>query len=179
MAISEAIQAISTEDPASLGTAEPNMHDPPSFAEIAQGRGNRRDFKYLDALSADGPDTPSKMCEVGVHLASNELPPCARKIVFKEENLRGAAGNFLCNGNVRTPSRHDLMVCVQVLHVLALDDHTILGSQSRSEGRRGGGTCWGRGTPGASKGGAGRAGTEQGGVQHVSFCAPNIETAIG
>ena len=48
VAISEAIQAISTEDPACLGTAKPNMHDPPSFAEIAKSRGSWRGFKYLD-----------------------------------------------------------------------------------------------------------------------------------
>ena len=179
MAISEAIHAISTEDPASLGTAEPNMHDPPSLAKVAKSRGDRRNFKYLDALSADGSDTTSQRREVRVDLASNEVSPCAREVVFKKGNLSGAAGNLLRKGNVRTPSCHDLTVCVQVLHVLALDDHTIIGipvKVGRKQVRR---NMVDMGLMGGRKGRCRQNRGCAGVVQHVALRAPNIKTVIG
>ena len=91
VAVSKAIQAICTEDFASLGAAESNMHDPPSFAKVAKGMGDGWNFKNLNVFCADGADPPSKVREIGVHLASNKLPPCARKIVFQKSNLGRAA----------------------------------------------------------------------------------------
>ena len=72
------------------------MYNPPSLAEVAKSMVNRRDFENLDALSADGSDPPSKMGEIGIHLACNELSPRTRIVFFKKGDLRGAARNFLC-----------------------------------------------------------------------------------
>ena len=71
MAIGEAVNAVGAEDPTCFRAAEPNMNDPPPFAEVSKRRGNRWDFKDLYALSANGTYSPSKMGEVGIHLACN------------------------------------------------------------------------------------------------------------
>ena len=65
MAIGEAIHAVGTEDPTCFRTAEPDVYNPPSLAEIAKGRGDRQDFENLDALSADGSDPPVRWVKLG------------------------------------------------------------------------------------------------------------------
>ena len=67
------------------------MHDPPSFAEVAKGLRYGWYFKNLDVFSADGTDPPSKVSEIGVHLASNKLAACARIVTFKKRDLVRAA----------------------------------------------------------------------------------------
>ncbi len=67
------------------------MYNPPSLAEVAKSMRNRRDFENLDVLSADGSDPPSKMGEIGIHLACNQLAPRISEVPLKKGNLRGAA----------------------------------------------------------------------------------------
>ena len=64
---------------------------PPSVAEISKGRGNWWDFKNLDALSANGAYSPSKMGEIRVNLARDQLAPRIGKMPFEKRNLGGAA----------------------------------------------------------------------------------------
>ena len=111
------------------------------------------------------------MGEIGVYLASDELTPCTRIDIFKEDNLRGAARNFLRESDVCTPACHDLMVRVQILHVFALNDQAIVRIPVKLGRKQARGVSVNLGHKGGAEGGAEGTGSAQGWCI-VPLCVP-------
>ena len=133
------------------------------------------DLENLDALSADGSDPASKMGESGVYLASDELTPCTRIEIFKEGNLRGAARIFLRESDVCTPACHNLMVCVQVLHVFTFNDQAIVRIPVKLGRKQARWVGVNLGHRGGSRGNCRRHRVCAGMVHHASLRAPSIK----
>ena len=118
------------------------------------------------------------MSEIGVYLACNKLPPRTRIEIFKECNLSGAARNFLRESDVCTPACHDLMVCVQILHVFALNDQAIVRIPVKLGRKQARGVSVSLGHKGGSRGRCRRHWVCAGMVHHASLRAPSIEAVF-
>ena len=91
-------------------------------------------------MSANGPNTPSKVRVIGVDMAGNKLAPMIIEKGFQHGNLLRTARIFLCKSDVRMSPRHNLAVGMEVLHVLALKNKPFIRvpvKQNRQECVRG------------------------------------------